>query len=195
MNVQKRRKAKTTKTSRTSRSRKTKKQQKDLVETLKGIATTAFVWALVIVNLFLIASFITGKISTNQTDRRASSVSESYRDEEPPAPAPAASQKIEVEVLNGCNAKGLAGRITEYLRIKGFDVVYYGNYYTYNIEKTVVINRRPENQEFAIEVAKALGVDLQTSVFSVMSDEKDLDVSVILGRDYNKLNGIGKPNK
>ncbi|MBN1350751.1 LytR C-terminal domain-containing protein [candidate division KSB1 bacterium] len=203
MNVQKRRKTKQSKTQRSARKTKSAKKPQDLIGILKSAAITAFIWGLVIVNLFLIASFITGKISTGSKNATARAEdfpqTEAAPASEPVAETPATpvqpSNKIEVEVLNGCNVSGLAAQVTEYLRIKGFDVVYTGNYVSFEIDRTTIIDRRSLNLENAQKVAEALGVTSPGSVFALESDEKELHVSVILGSDYKKLKGIKKPEK
>ena len=201
MNIQKRRKSKKTKAQRTTKTRKSKKSQQDLLSMLKGAATTTFIWGLVIVNIFLIASFITGKISTNSQDRTASTkgirdfTREINDDEDDTIKSEAPVEKIQVEVLNGCNVAGLAAQVTEYLRIKGFDVVYFGNYVSYDIDKSTVIDRRSMNKENAQKIAEVLGINRKGSVFAILSEEKELDVSIILGSDYKKLLGIKKPEK
>jgi len=196
MNVQKRRKAKRSKAQRTSK--KTRKRPKDFSNILKSSATTAFIWGLVIVNLFFIASFISNKLpssSQNKTTTTQDLTNVEPQTEIPVIDSGSSTKKIEVEVLNGCNVNGLAARVTEYLRIKGFDVVSYGNYYSFDVSETTVIDRRDLGMQNANKVAEALGINHKGAVFAFLNDDKQLDVSVILGSDYKKLQGIPKPEK
>jgi LytR cell envelope-related transcriptional attenuator len=92
---------------------------------------------------------------------------------------------IQVEVRNGTLESGLAGRTTQYLRRRGFDVVANGNYSSREVEESVVLDR-VSNPEAARRVARALGlpesrvrVDPDTSLM--------LDVSVVVGADYPDL--------
>lgn len=90
---------------------------------------------------------------------------------------------IKIEVLNGCGEKGLARKITEYLREEGFDVVEFGNADEPYL-KTVVIDKRDKGMKLAKVVADALGSP-------VLLDDVDscsiYDVVVILGKDHKKV--------
>lgn len=92
---------------------------------------------------------------------------------------------IQLNVLNGTDASRLAQRTTDYLRARGFDVVEMGNSSIKNVEFTRVIDRAG-NLEAAHQVAEALGVSIER-----VSQELDptlyLDVSVIVGNDFEKL--------
>ena len=55
-------------------------------------------------------------------------------------------QDIKVEVLNGCGVQGLAGKTTEFLRLKQVDVVRSDDADHHNYPKTVIIQRN-ENIE------------------------------------------------
>lgn len=198
MNVKKRRQAKRSKAQKASKTKKTRRRPKDLTEILKSAATTAFIWGLVIVNLFLIASFINNKLASNPQDKTVATKNLENFESQPDTPkkdTAIPANKIEVEVLNGCNVNGLAARVTEYLRVKDFDVVSYGNYYSSDIEETTIIDRRSMNMENAKKVAEALGINRKGAVFAFLNEDKQLDVSVILGTDYKKLKGISKPGK
>lgn len=92
---------------------------------------------------------------------------------------------IQVEVLNGCGISGVAQKITNYLRRKKFDVVQMGNYISFDVENTIVIDRTGNIQN-AYDVAETLGVDKQ-NVIQQINKNYFLDVSVIIGKDYNKL--------
>ncbi len=93
--------------------------------------------------------------------------------------------KIQVEVLNGCGIGGVADRFTDYLRNNNFDVVQMGNYISYDIEKTIVIDRTG-NMAKAYKVAAALGVD-RKNVIQQINKNYFLDVSIIIGKDFNNL--------
>ena len=92
---------------------------------------------------------------------------------------------IQVEVLNGCGVSGTADKFTEFLRSRKFDVVGIGNYTSFDIEKTMVIDRTG-NMESAYKVAAALGID-KKNVIQQVNDNYFLDVSLVIGKDYNKL--------
>lgn len=96
-----------------------------------------------------------------------------------------ASLTIQVEVLNGCGLSGSADKFTDYLRQCRFDVVQIGNYISYDVEKSIVIDRTG-NMVNAFRVADSLGID-HKNVVQQMSSKYFLDVSLIIGKDFNSL--------
>ncbi len=90
-----------------------------------------------------------------------------------------------VEVLNGNGVSGVAGDYTEYLRDKGFDVQRTNNADNFSYEQTLVIDRS-DNHKKAIAVAQALHIDT-SRVQTDIDQSLQLDVTVILGKDYNAL--------
>jgi len=99
-----------------------------------------------------------------------------------------ASEIIQLEVLNGCGVAGAADRFTDFLREHNFDVVNVGNYFTFNVDETIVVDRIG-NLENARKVARSLGVQ-RTNVIQQLNNNYFLDVSVIIGKDYYKLKPI-----
>jgi hypothetical protein len=95
------------------------------------------------------------------------------------------ARTLQIEVLNGCGVPGIAGQFTEYLRAKGFDVVKMENYESFNVTKTIVIDRQG-NLQGAIQVAEALGLGKERAVQEV-NDTYLLDISVVLGKDFRDL--------
>lgn len=96
-----------------------------------------------------------------------------------------ASEIIQVEVLNGCGVSGVGERFTDFLRNNGFDVVNMGNYISYDVNETLVIDRIG-NMANAYKVAKTLGVK-EESVIQQLNNDYFLDVSIVIGRDYYNL--------
>ena len=93
---------------------------------------------------------------------------------------------IQLEVLNGCGEPGIANNFTGVLRKNGFDVVETGNFERFDVEKTMVI-ARSSYVDNAYRVAAALGVT-EENVIVEASPDFYLDVTVVLGKDYNELN-------
>ncbi len=92
---------------------------------------------------------------------------------------------IQLEVRNGCGVDGVAARTTRYLREHGFDVVEMGDYTSFDVAHSMVIDRVGD-LEAARKVAAVLGIpkervrqELQLDLF--------LDASVIIGKDYAQL--------
>jgi hypothetical protein len=92
---------------------------------------------------------------------------------------------IQVEVLNGCGVNSLADRFTDYLRLQNIDVVKTGNYESFSIYESLVIDRSG-NIANAHKVAKVLGVK-KGNVIQQLNDDYFLDVSIIVGKDYHQL--------
>jgi LytR cell envelope-related transcriptional attenuator len=95
---------------------------------------------------------------------------------------------VQLEVLNGCGVSGVAEKFTDFLRNNNFDVVQTGNYISFDIDKSMVIDRTG-NKENAIKVANALGID-HKNIIQQINNDYILDVSLIIGKDFNHL----KPN-
>jgi hypothetical protein len=103
-----------------------------------------------------------------------------------PAPTP---QKevipIRVEVLNGCEERGLARKVTGLLRRSGFDVVNFGNAENLDFLETIVVDRSGHIEK-AQQVAQTLGVE--NCVQQIKQDPYRIeDVLVVIGRDFPKL--------
>lgn len=95
---------------------------------------------------------------------------------------------VQVEVLNGCGISGVAEKFTDYLRSKHFDVVQTGNYISFDVDKSIVIDRTG-NKDNAVKVADALGID-HKNIIQQINNDYILDVSLIIGKDFKQL----KPN-
>ena len=95
------------------------------------------------------------------------------------------STTIQVEVLNGCGVSGVADKITDFLRKNNFDVVQTGNYTSFNMDKSLVIDRTG-NRANAEKVAAALGINKKNIVQQINNDYL-LDCSIVIGRDYFQL--------
>lgn len=181
MNVQKRRQTKQKKVQRKTQQKTRQKKKEDGMSILKSVATTLLIWGLVIVNLFLIASFVSKFWRAPGGNEMAITADGEQQTIEQPI------QKVQVEVLNGCGVPGVAKIITQFLRDHGYDVVKTDNYDNFNIPETTVIDRRSLSKIRAIEVAKILGVSVEKGVAPFLNQDLLLDVSVIIGHDYNSL--------
>ncbi len=88
-----------------------------------------------------------------------------------------------VQVLNGCGVDGLAARVAKFLRRQGYDVVDIGN--TPLLLESLIVDR-VGNRDAAQKLAKLLGVKRE-NIIQQSCDYLELDLTVILGRDYKKL--------
>jgi hypothetical protein len=96
-----------------------------------------------------------------------------------------AADIVQLEVLNGCGVLGVADKFTEYLRKKNFDVVQVGNYISFDIDKTLIIDRTG-NVANAEKVAGFLGID-ESSIIQQINSDYFLDVTLVIGKDYGQL--------
>lgn len=96
-----------------------------------------------------------------------------------------AADIVQLEVLNGCGVLGVADKFTEYLRKKNFDVVQVGNYISFDIDKTLIIDRTG-NVANAEKVAGFLGID-ESSIIQQINNDYFLDVTLVIGKDYGQL--------
>ena len=136
-------------------------------------------------NLLLnIAIFILGVVIIYMSISLFHKLYNPYKDD-PIAAKEIPSEIIQVEVLNGCGVSGVADRYTDFLRAQKFDVVNVGNYISFDVDKTMVIDRIG-NEANARKVAESLGVS-EENVFQQLNEDYFLDVSIIVGKDYNKL--------
>jgi len=105
---------------------------------------------------------------------------------------------IQIEVLNGCGKSGIAKIFEEYLRQQGFDVVNTENYrlmgkINWNVPRSKVIDQIG-NIEFAEDVAESLGID-DKYVSSNNNSSPVYDVTVVIGKDFDKLKGFKEFSK
>ncbi len=88
--------------------------------------------------------------------------------------------RVRVEVLNAGGRDDMARLATDYLRDRGFDVVYFGNAEAFGQDSTVVLDRA-SRPGAAAAVGRALGTHW---VESQPDTNLYLDVTVLLGGDW-----------
>jgi len=93
--------------------------------------------------------------------------------------------RIVLEVLNGIGISGLANEFTDFLRDQGFDVVRFTNAQRFDYPRTLVINRGDDFEQAQL-VARSLGLE-NAAVENMPDPSLQLDVTVVLGQDYNTL--------
>jgi len=106
--------------------------------------------------------------------------------ERTPSPTHLIGEIIQIQVLNGHGAPGLAGSFTDKLRASGFDVVETGNFEVFGVEETLVIDRIG-NLDNARRVARVLGI-VERNILREVSPGFYLDATVVIGADYERLN-------
>ena len=155
---------------------KTQSNNKDIKSSFSGsnLILNSIIILLGVLIIFLTFSLV-NRLSSHSSEQKVSN-------------ARTASAVIQVEVLNGCGASGVAEKFTDYLRREKFDVVQMGNYVSFDIDKSLVIDRTG-NRANAEKVAEALGIE-DKNVILQKNNDSFLDVSVVIGKDlcYKKLN-------
>jgi len=92
---------------------------------------------------------------------------------------------IKAEIINGCGIEGMGDRLTELLRSNKIDVIQSGNYYQFNVDKTLIIDRSG-NMMNAKKIAKILGVPEQ-QIIRQINQTLFLDITVLAGKDFSNL--------
>jgi len=103
------------------------------------------------------------------------------------------NKTLQIDVQNGSGIQGIAGKVTEYLRASGFDVVEMGNFATSDIKTSMVIDRTG-NTKNAVRVAQNLGIQ-EKYVIQQVNKNYFLDATVVIGKDYLELNPFKENNK
>lgn len=98
---------------------------------------------------------------------------------------------IKVEVLNGCGEKGIASKISDFLRTEHIDVIRSENADNFDYERTMLI-QRSDNLFNLKTVAKALNFDIndEDRVIIQPISTSDVDLTLILGKDYRSVKPI-----
>ena len=98
---------------------------------------------------------------------------------------------IQIEILNGCGTPGIAAKFSQFLREKRVDVVRSENADHFEYEKTILI-QRTENVDGMQRVAEALKFDIKNpdQVITSIDPNLDVDLTLIIGKDYNSISAI-----
>jgi hypothetical protein len=92
---------------------------------------------------------------------------------------------LQINVLNGCGVSGVGSRMTAFCRASGYDVVEMGNYKSFDVEHSIVIDRSGKTNE-AVRLAAALGISKENVVQQFSSDQM-VAASVVIGKDFQSL--------
>ncbi len=96
---------------------------------------------------------------------------------------------IRIDILNGTDQNGLAGRTSQVFKRFGYDIINLGNYSTNSLKKTIVISRTMDTAAAGkiAEIIKCKNVQFSNTVdisnVDILSDNSD--VIVILGKDFD----------
>ncbi len=102
-------------------------------------------------------------------------------------------RSLEVEVLDGAGSMNAAQRITNILRVQGYDVVEMKKNNS-GIEERTFIFDRSGNLDAARKLATMLGIS-QDKVFQKIDRTLYLDITVVMGKDYSQLKAFQSSNE
>jgi len=142
---------------------------------LKQALFTTALWALGIINVILIASFV----SKHFLSGREHTIS---AEAEVVAP-----DNLKIEVLNGCGVDGLARKYADLLKQHGFDPVNVSTYERTDMPHTYIIDRRSKEMVMGLKIAKVLGLPDVYVSYQQAKPDRMVSVSVILGQDYKTI--------
>ncbi|NUN70733.1 MAG: LytR C-terminal domain-containing protein, partial [Bacteroidetes bacterium] len=92
---------------------------------------------------------------------------------------------MQINVLNGCGVSGVGSTMTKFCRQAGYDVVEMGNYTSFDVQHSIVIDRNGKTQD-ALRLAAALGIPA-SNVVQQFSNDQMVAASVVIGKDYQTL--------
>jgi len=96
------------------------------------------------------------------------------------------SAQIQINILNGCGVAGIGNTMTNFCRNLGYDVVEAGNYKSFDVEHSVVVDRNGKIK-IAKQLARQLGIS-EKNVITQFSSDQLVAASIIIGKDYKTLN-------
>ena len=159
-----------------------KKKRKEFKETFESFRLSVAIFVLIGANLLFIISMIIHSFATVGTMGSIKPTSSDFE----VAPLEQPKKVIKVEVLNGCGETGVARKLTNYLRQRNIDVVSFGDFESWDISETLVIDRSDSSLLNAKIVGKIIGVE-ENRMFPQISPQRQLDVTIIIGKNYMQL--------
>lgn len=129
-----------------------------------------FIFILSLISAYLSYSFVNKIISYNHHKENLLTVKDST---------------LKVEILNGCGVEGVCDTLTNFLRTNKIDVVSTGNYSSFDIDNTIIIDRIGSDINTK-RIAELLNVK-EENIIQLINKDYLLDVTVIVGKDLYKL--------
>lgn len=98
---------------------------------------------------------------------------------------------LNLQILNGCGKRGVAGQVTESLEKKiqrplTIRVVDSDNFEHFNVDTTFIISRKADLTAAQL-LARQLGLDDQISFRAIDDNYLDIGATLVLGTDYQRL--------
>ena len=92
---------------------------------------------------------------------------------------------VQINIFNGSGIDGVGNMMTKFCREQGYDVVEMGNYQSFDVETSLVVDRSGK-LEHAKQLAKHIGIS-SDNVVQLLNKEQMVAASIIIGKDFNKL--------
>ena len=95
-------------------------------------------------------------------------------------------EDVSVQILNGTGDKDVLDEVIAKIEKEGYDVV--SSEETSETMRTSIINRNESKEEYTKKIRDLLGVGVRTSG----ENEEGIDVTIIIGKDYTKLQNVNE---
>jgi hypothetical protein len=168
----------------------------------KGAGDSRFTWIMLILSVqtILLALVLLGQFGLFSSEKKpVPAYPEDYYAEEDTSIAlpdtqilaeqqvspPEIPSPIRVEVLNGCGKAGLAKKVAEYLRGKGYDVRDFRSASSFNIKQTQILVRSGKIGQ-GESLAGTISFPKELVKSKPDTSLVDIDVTLILGKDYRR---------
>lgn len=92
--------------------------------------------------------------------------------------------KIKIEILNTTAKQEIGDSFAEILKKKNYEVFLVEMLENEDIYKTCIVDRKNKNMKYSKNVAKVLNCK---NIFSVVDSTFNIDVTIIIGKDYEKI--------
>jgi calcineurin-like phosphoesterase len=152
----------------------------DFINKFKNYSLNILIVILAALTIYLFYNFVRHSIASRTENKPFAVDSTSSQITKQPS-----NKTLQIDVQNGTGVQGVAGKVLEYLRSKGFDVVEMGNFSSQDIKTSMVIDRTG-NTKNANLVAQSLGIS-EKNVIEQVNRNYFLDATVVIGRDYLEL--------
>lgn len=141
-------------------------------------------WALGIINAVFIASFVM-KYLPADSQEPISAVEE--------VSVPNATAALKLEILNGCGAQGIGKKFADFLEKSGFAAVNVDNFDNFDMPNTIIVDRKSKNRLLGLRVAESLGLPASAVTYQE-EQSNDADVTIVIGKDYPKVDFLRERN-
>jgi hypothetical protein len=152
----------------------------DSVNKFKNYSLNILIVILAVLTIYLLYNFV--KHTTSSRSDNKNSIVDSTSSQITKQPS---NKTLQIDVQNGTGVQGIANKVMEFLRSRGFDVVEMGNFSSQDIKTSMVIDRTG-NTKNAKLVAQSLGIQ-EKYIIEQVNRNYFLDATVVVGRDYLEL--------